>query len=60
MLLYKNGRVSSSKQTKHIQSIYFFIIYQVAMGGVEIEHFTNEKCGLVFLTIQNRVKISGF
>jgi hypothetical protein len=38
MLLEKNGRQSSTKQTRHINIRYFFVKDQVASGEVRIEH----------------------
>ncbi len=38
ILLEKNGKASSSKQTKHIKVKYFYIKEKVDNGEIEIEH----------------------
>ncbi len=38
ILLEKNGKSSSSKQTKHIKVKYFYIKEKVDNGEIEIEH----------------------
>ena len=38
MLLETNVNKSSTKKTKHIQVLYFFIKYQVTAGDVELKH----------------------
>ena len=36
MLLIKNGKASSTKQTKHINIRYFFITDRIAMGNISV------------------------
>jgi hypothetical protein len=38
ILLEKNGRVSNSKRTKHINVRYFFIRDQISSGEITVEH----------------------
>ena len=38
ILLEVNGKMSSSKRTKHIKAKYFFVTDKVAQGDVVIEH----------------------
>ena len=43
MLLEKNGNISTTKNTKHINVCYYFIKDRVETGDVVIEHFPTEK-----------------
>jgi hypothetical protein len=43
ILLETNGKMSSSKRTKHIKMKYFFIKDKVDSGEVQIEHLPTEK-----------------
>ena len=43
MLLEKNGRASSSSQTKHIDIRYFFIQYRIEKGDIGLEYCNTNK-----------------
>jgi hypothetical protein len=43
ILLETNGKMTSSKRTKHIKMKYFFIKDKVDSGEVQIEHLPTEK-----------------
>ena len=43
MLLEKNGKKSSTKNTKHINVRYFFIKDRIATGDVKIDHCGTKK-----------------
>ena len=50
ILLEINGKLSSSKKTKHIKMKYFFIKDQVDQGEVKIEHLGTEDMWVDMLT----------
>jgi len=43
-----NGKLSSDMKTKHISSRIFFISDKIARGGVYVEYYLAEKCGLMY------------
>ena len=43
MLLKNNGKMSSSKRTKHIKMKYFFVIDKIEQGEVVVEHMPTDK-----------------
>ena len=43
MLLEKNGKLSSSKKTRHINIRYFFVQDRIAAGEVMLEHCPTEE-----------------
>ena len=43
MLLENNGKISSTKNTKHISVRYYFIKYRVETGDVVIKQFPTEE-----------------
>jgi hypothetical protein len=43
ILLEKNGKFSSSKRTKHIETRYFFVTDKVTQRDLEIEHRGTEE-----------------
>lgn len=43
MRLEVNGRVSSSKRTKHIKSRFFFITDKIASGDLDVQYLPTEK-----------------
>ena len=43
ILLEKNGKMSSSKRTKHIKKKYFFVTDKVEQGEVQVEHMPTDK-----------------
>ena len=59
MLMEKNGRASSSKQTRHINIRYFFVADQVQINEVTIEYCpTGEITGDFFTKPLHRVSSS--
>ena len=50
MLLEKNGRLSSTKRTKHMDVRYFYITDMVKRGQVKIEHCPTERMIADFFT----------
>ncbi len=50
ILLEVNGKLSSSKKTKHIKMKFFFIKDQVEKGDVKIEHLGTDKMWVDILT----------
>ena len=50
MLMERNGKFSSGKQTKHINIQYFFIKDRIASGEIEIEHCPTDKMLADYLT----------
>ena len=43
MLLERNGKMSSSKRTKHIKMKYFFVTDKIEQGEVVVEHMPTDK-----------------
>lgn len=43
ILLKNNGKMSSSKRTKHIKSKYFFVTDKVEQGDIVIEHVPKDE-----------------
>ena len=56
MLLEKNGRVSSSRRTKHIKIQYYYIANCIAKGDLSVVWCPTSKMIADFLTKQYRVK----
>ena len=50
MLLKKNGRVSSSKRTKHINVRFFFVTDRIAKGDVSVVYCPTDKMIADFFT----------
>lgn len=50
MLLEKNGRASSSKQTRHLNIRFFFITDQIKTGILGVEHCPTEDMVADFYT----------
>jgi hypothetical protein len=48
--LAKNGRVSSSKQTKHIKAKYFFIKHYYDAGEIDLKYCHTNKMWADILT----------
>ena len=50
IFLEKNGKLSSSKRTKHIKTGYFFVTHRVEQGDLEIIHHPAERMWANILT----------
>ena len=50
MLMEKNGRASSGKQTRHINIRYFFVTDRIAKGELTIEYCTTKEMIADFFT----------
>jgi hypothetical protein len=59
MLLEKNGRASSCKQTRHINIRYYFVTDRVNMKEIEIEWCPTKEMVADFMTNHCRGVISG-
>ena len=43
ILLERNGKMSSSKRTKHIKMKYFFITDKIAQGEIQVKHVPTDE-----------------
>ena len=45
ILLENNGKMSSSKRTKHIKMKFFFVTDKIEQGEIKVEHMPPTACG---------------
>jgi hypothetical protein len=60
LLLEKNGRVSSSKQSKHIKAKYFLIKDYYHAGEVDLKYCSKIRCGLMYSQSRCKDKIQRY
>ena len=59
ILLATNGKMSSSKKTKHIRHRFFLIKDRVESGDVEIKYDQQVACGVIFLRKPSKAQFLG-
>ena len=56
MLLAKNGRASSSKQTRHMNICYFFVTNRIQAGDIRVEYCpTDDMQGSKFTRFRDQI-----